>query len=723
MGSPFSRRPPSTDLVHFSEPDIPSFPADAPRTAGHPSLRDGAAGHLLAAIHALPHWVWMCDSRGQQGQGNTAWEEFTGSAAGNWLQWLHPDDRSSADMLWQQSLRSGAVFQGEYRLRHHGGDYRWLLLEARFQKGGWNASGHWFLTGADIHERVLAQQELAQNAGMQRDMLDVSVDCIKILRTDGTLIHMNKSGCEALGVAPDSGFGHRWLPLLPEEVRGKGQKALEQAVLGHNARFTGMSIIHGQTPMHWDNILTPVKGADGQVHSILCVSRDITLQREAERRLRLASEQDELTGLPNRRAFNKRLKRALATHREGHGSVGMMLLDLDHFKHVNDTLGHPAGDHLLRILSRRLQQCMPAHGFVARLGGDEFAILLTGIDSDAALEAAAQFVLAQIEAPITYAGKPINGGMSIGGALYPRDAQDPPSLVKCADTALNDLKAGGRGGMRLFNARMLHRAELAAEQLHRARQIVRDDAIEPFYQPKVRLVDRAVVGFEALLRWRDAAATIHTPSTVMAAFKDYELATRIGDTMRTKVFADITRWQQAGLPLVPVSLNAAPVEFLRDDYAERLLEHLHAYRLAPRWVEVEITEHILGERGSEYVIRALKLLKNAGIRIALDDFGTGHSSLAHLRDYPVDCLKIDCEFVQRVCHDPTMLAIVKAMGQLGPNLSLETVAEGIETEEQRHILMGAGYQIGQGYLFGKAGCTREVERILATMPCALATAR
>lgn len=708
------RRTTHSSLLGFSDPlasDI-AMPSSGSPPASIPT-------HMLhAVLDGMPQLVWVTDAAGERDYGNSAWQEFTGSRSteGGWLQWVHADDYDSAHQMWTQSLRSGQVFQGEYRLLYHSGEHRWLLMEARFQKQAGPTSGLWYLTGADIHSRVQAQQELAHNVVMQKNMLDASVDCIKLLRPDGTLIHMNQSGCDALGVAPDSGFGHRWLPLLPPEVREKGEKALQQAVQGENARFAGMSALPGMAPMHWDNILTPVKDASGNTTSILCVSRDITLQREAEIRLREVSEQDPLTSLPNRRAFNTRLKRLLTLSRDESGIVGLMVLDLDHFKHVNDTLGHAAGDHLLRVLSRRLKQCMPHNGMVARLGGDEFAVVVGPLRTKEELQVVADKVLAQIEAPITYTGKLINGGLSIGCALFPQDARDASTLMKCADTALNDLKAGGRGGVRMFSARMMQATEQAAAQLERARRIVRSDAIVPHYQPKVQLADGKVVGFEALLRWRDTQGRMQSPATVLAAFKDYELATRIGETMRTKVLADMAQWLEAGLPALPVSLNAAPVEFLRDDYAENLLEQLQAYGLPTHLVEIEITEHILGERGSGFVIRALNLLKNAGVRIALDDFGTGHSSLAHLRDYPVDCLKIDCDFVRRIGEDPTILAIVQAVGQLGPNLKLDLVAEGVETEDQRRLLLAAGYRIAQGYLFGKASSAHTVAQLLGAPP-------
>ena len=660
------------------------------------------------ALDALPQMICLTNAQGTTLHCNTAWQHFVPPGALNegWLSCLHPDDAPHAATLWQQSLNTGLHFQGEFRLRHHSNTWRWALLAAQPHQGRWHVSG------MDIHARITAQQDLNRSLGMHQDMLDASVDCIKILNIDGTLAHMNKSGCQALGVSPDSGFGQRWLSLLPPDIRIKGQRALKQAQAGQNARFAGVSIIPGQSPQFWDNILTPVLNAQGEVTNILCVSRDVTAQRQAEQRLRDSSESDELTGLPNRRSFNHHLKLALSAAECAHHKMGLMLLDLDHFKHINDTLGHPAGDHLLRVLSRRLQAWLPPHTSVARLGGDEFAIVVDRVDSAQALANLALQVRAQIEAPITYAGKHINGGMSIGCALYPQDACDASSLMKSADTALNDLKAGGRGGVRMFDASMQQVAATAATHLERARQILRDDAITPYFQPKVSLHDGKVVGFEALLRWKSKDGALHAPDSIWAAFNDYELASRIGEVMRTKVMAHLRQWRRAGLPVVPVSINAAPVEFLRDDYAERLIGHMEHLNLPASLVEIEVTEHMLGERGSEYVIRALKLLKQHGVRIALDDFGTGQSSLAHLRDYPVDCVKIDKDFVQRIEQDSTIRAIVKAVGCLGPSLQLDLVAEGVETEAQRRILQDSGYQLGQGYLFGKPWSSEEVQACL-----------
>ena len=298
----------------------------------------------------------------------------------------------------------------------------------------------------------------------------------------------------------------------------------------------------------------------------------------------------------------------------------------------------------------------------------------------------------------------------------PLDTGALAAIIGCTpdDTALYDLKASGRGGIQMFNSRMMEAAQRTATQLLLARTAIRDDAVEPYYQPKVRLATGEIAGFEALLRWWSPGEGIQPPSSVAEAFNDYELSTKIGGLMQSRIFADMSAWLHRGLLLPPVSINAAPAEFLRDDYAERLLDRLHEFRIPPSLIEVEITEHVFLERRSEQVVRALELLKLAGARIALDDFGTGHSSLSHLRDFPVDVLKIDRSFVSRMLTKPRMLAIVQAITKLGPSLSLDIVAEGVETPEQLHALRDTGCEFGQGYLFGKAMHAAEVARRLAT---------
>lgn len=666
-------------------------------------------------LDQLPHLIWM--TKFGETYCNTALKQYFGIDHNNidvhqWMDFLYPEDRTLIHDIWTKAQKTGQRFEQECRIKRHDGEYQWFLLIAQstlYQKKYFD----WTITCTHIHEHFSKLHETRQLLKANTDMLDVSVDCIKIISPDGFVSHMNKAGCRALlGQENVTAFGMQWLGLLPPEVREQGKKAIKEAAKGKNVRFAGKSVFNNVT-MYWDNILTPIVNALGQTTSILCVSRDITKQRIAEEKLRLNSEFDEMTSLMNRRIFKKRLKSSIGKARDCRGKIGLLLLDLDHFKHINDTLGHSAGDHLLKVLSKRLANCLDEHAYIARLGGDEFAVVIEKVESHQRIETISKKLLKQLEAPITYSGKLLNGGMSIGGSIYPDDAKDGSGLLKCADTALNDLKERGRGGVRMFGADMFETAQRKAKQLHTARHMIRSNQVEAFYQPKVKLDDCSIIGFEALLRWRDPEGEVYFPSTVAEAFNDFELATKISEIMHDRIFTDMSYWMSLGLKVVPISINASPVEFMRDNYAETLLKRLMNYAIPTHLIEIEITEHVLADRGYEYVVRALKKLKNAGVRIALDDFGTGHSSMSHIRDYPVDSLKIDYNFVNRMHEEDSIKAIVEGIAKLGPILSLDIVAEGIETTQQLDSLIAIGCKFGQGFLFSAAITADQVKKMLA----------
>ena len=667
------------------------------------------------ALDQIPHLIWM--TKFSEGYYNSAFKQFTGIENNDidhqeWMHFLHPEDLEYAQRLWNSAQKTGQRFELECRIRRFDGEYQWFLLIAQ-SANEQKKYRDWTVTCSNIHEQVSQLRDTRESLKANTDMLDVSVDCIKIISPDGYVSHMNKSGCLALlGQEKVTSFGMEWLGLLPPEVREQGKKAIKEAAKGKNARFAGKSVFANVT-MYWDNILTPIVNEEGETTSILCVSRDITKQRIAEEKLRLNSEFDEMTSLMNRRVFKKRLKSSISKAKDSRGKIGLLLIDLDHFKHINDTLGHSAGDHLLKVLSKRLANCLDEHAYIARLGGDEFAVVVEDIENDQQIEVVSKKLLKQLEAPITYSGKLLNGGMSIGGVIYPDDAKDGSGLLKCADTALNDLKERGRGGVRMFGADMFEIAQDKAKQLHTARQMIRSNQVEAFYQPKVKLVDCSIIGFEALLRWRDVEGEVYFPSTVAEAFNDFELATKISEIMHDRIFTDMSEWIGLGLKVVPISINASPVEFMRDNYAEILLKRLVHYAIPAHLIEIEITEHVLADRGYEYVVRALKKLKNAGVRIALDDFGTGHSSMSHIRDYPVDSLKIDYNFVNRMHEEDSIKAIVEGIAKLGPILSLDIVAEGIETVQQLNSLIAVGCKFGQGFLFSQAIGANQVKKMLS----------
>ena len=676
---------------------------------------------LQAVLDALPQMAAMIHD-GVPVQANLRWRQFFGDDAAlgssrEWLARVHVGERGQAIGAWREFLQHGHAPAFECRLQDEFGAEHWF--EVRLGSPGAEVPLQ-AVTMTDVSARRSLRHALEESLDLQDRMLDASLDCIAVINIDGSVRHMNRSGCLVAGLLlGERTFGMQWTDLLPAAFQKKGQRALSMASSGRPARFAGQTGAEGAQPQFWDNILTPMFDGNGGVNGVLCVSRDVSRQQQAEQRLRIACEIDELTGLPNRRSFNRRLRNSLQRQRGRSGTLGLMIIDLDHFKHVNDTLGHPAGDHLLRVLAKRVAAQVSGTTTVARLGGDEFAVVLEDVAGEAELLQIAGCISLLAESSVTYAGQVISTGMSIGCALYPRDAQEPAELLKAADTALNDLKANGRGGVRLYSRRLMAIAELAANQRLKARQLVRDGGVVPHYQPKVNLQDGHVVGYEALLRWPCAEDNAMGKACLLdEAFRDYELASRLAELMHLQVLADICAWQAQGLQVPPIAINTAPVEFLRDDFAETLLEKLQRFDVDPTQIELEVTEQVLTDRGSAFVARALGLLKEAGMRIALDDFGTGHSSLAHLRDYPIDVLKIDRSFVARMVDEPSIRAIVEAVGKLGPSLRLDLVAEGVESASQRQILIEAGYRIGQGFLYDQAVNASQVAQRLRRMSMA-----
>ncbi|HEY0313269.1 MAG TPA: EAL domain-containing protein [Allosphingosinicella sp.] len=568
-----------------------------------------------------------------------------------------------------------------------------------------------------LAKSVGSPADLADPEALFQSILAASVDCIKILSTDGRLELMNGPGLCAMEIDDFHQLvGQEWAALWPAGERQLVESAVVQARTGDAVRFTAPCPTARGAPRWWDVIVTPIRDRRGRVARLLAISRDITAHRATADRLRRIGEEDWLTDLPNRRSFQMRVEAAALEAMDKSSTFGLLLLDLDRFKHVNDMFGHAAGDHLLRIVARRLRGVLDKGAFLARVGGDGFAVIVPDIAADLDLIRVGEAILERLQRPACFDGRLIHASASIGAALFPRDGASADELFKNADRALFATKARGRGGIQMFQQHMRQAAQREASQLSLARVALMEKSVLPFYQPKLCLASGRISGLEALLRWDHPRLGIQLPETISEAFKDYELASRIGSLIQRAVIGDIRAWLRQGVEFGHVSINASPAEFMRDDYAERLVARVQQAGICPSLVQIEVTEHAFLAQGAEHVERALRVLSANGIRISLDDFGTGYSSLSHIKDFPVDTLKIDRSFVSTIDTVAESAAIVRALVELAKNLSIEVVAEGVEDEAQRKFLAGIGCDYGQGFLFSRPVKMEEVGELLRKLP-------
>ena len=446
-----------------------------------------------------------------------------------------------------------------------------------------------------------------------------------------------------------------------------------------------------------------IPGDDGKAQYLLGVAEDITERKNAEQRIAHLAHYDALTGLPNRVLLRERLEQELTLIRDG-GQLAVLYLDLDHFKSVNDTLGHSTGDELLKAVTQRLQECLCGADIFARLGGDEFAIVQTGLEYPTDAAALAQ----QLRDAITRAPCELNGhqvavDISIGIALAPDDGTDVDQLLKGADMALYSAKSEGRGTYRYFEAEMDARMKSRHSLEVDLRKALANNEFELHYQPLVRLADNKISGCEALLRWHHPKRGTISPADFIPVAEETGLINAIGEWVLRQACAEAATWPED----IKVAVNVSPVQFRSQGLAQIVISALAAANLAPHRLELEITESVVLQ-SNDTTLRRLHQLRELGVRISMDDFGTGYSSLSYLRSFPFDKIKIDRAFINDLANGND--SIVQAIITLANSLSMTTTGEGVETEQQAQALRAMGCIEMQGYLFSRPKAAYEIRR-------------
>ena len=446
--------------------------------------------------------------------------------------------------------------------------------------------------------------------------------------------------------------------------------------------------------------IAPIHDGQGQPAGAVIVFRDVSVARAMALQLAHSAQHDFLTGLPNRMLLNDRISQAINLARRHMRHVAVLFLDLDGFKHINDSLGHPTGDKLLQSIARRLVGCVRASDTVSRQGGDEFVVLLSEVQLSEDTAITAKRILQAVAAPHSVGQHDLHVTASIGVSVYPEDGLDTDTLLKNADTAMYQAKENGRQSFQFFkpamNARAVER-QFIEEGLRRA---LERQEFELYYQPKVNLTTGAITGAEALIRWLHPTRGLVSPTDFIPVAEDCGLILPIGAWALREACKQAQAWIDGGLPAMTMAVNVSAMEFRDKNFLDGLIAILAETGFDPRLLELELTESVLMKHAASTAV-ILRTLRESGVRVAVDDFGTGYSSLSYLQKFPIDAVKIDQSFIRQISTAGDDTTIVKAVIGMARGLKLRVIAEGVETQEEAAFLRAYRCEEAQGYFFSR----------------------
>jgi len=556
----------------------------------------------------------------------------------------------------------------------------------------------------DVTESRRAFLELQRAEQHFRLLVDGTTDyAIFMLDCEGFIVSWNPGAERILGYRKDEILGRHLSVFFTPEDQQKGEPLRNMTLTKIEGRSEEDSWrVRKDGQRFWcTGVMGALHDEKGQVHGFVEIMRDNTERRLAEQNTFFHANHDGLTGLANRARFLERLHEALINADRDSTRVAVLLLDLDRFKAINDSLGHHAGDQLLKLVAQRLLKCVRETDTVARLGGDEFVVILTRLKSLAAAELLADSIVKEISQPYEIDGHAVRSGASLGVALYPQDAKEPGELLQKADLAMYRAKATGRNHYRVFAPGMLTEVQLRQEQEDQLRHALEHGEFELAYQPQIDVQTMALTGVEALLRCRNPHLLMLSPRQILALADDIGLGIALGEWVLRAACMQINKWQTMNFPPFKVAVNFAPTQLLSLNFVEAVRSALDEAHLPAHFLEVEVTEGALvaASDGNSKVMHALKAL---GVSISVDDFGTGVSTLSYLKNFPVDVLKLDVSLIRNLPHDHEDVAIVSAIIKLALDLHIKVVAEGVETLDQLAFIRTTACHTMQGFLFSEA---------------------
>ncbi len=621
---------------------------------------------------------------------------------------LHPEDRPLLENQLAEARQGGAVRAAQFRVPRDDGSVRLLRQEVERLSEDDGESPRLIGILQDITEQKRIEDALELAASVFAN----TAEGIMVTDPGGTILMVNPAFTAITGYPADEAIGRRPSLLHSERHDEAFYDRLWQTLTrtGHWQGEIWNRRKNGELYPQWTSIST-IADSSGRPKRRVAVIGDLTEMHRKDEWIRYQAYHDALTGLPNRLLLEDRLHQAIGTaHRTGNG-VAVMFLDLDRFKLVNDSLGHRAGDDLLKLAAARVGNCLRTTDTVARQGGDEFVMVLPGFPAVTDIAHVAEKIVAAVGEGFEIGGQHVYVGASIGISVYPQDGEDADTLLRNADTAMYEAKAAGRGTFRFFDRHMNSRAVDRLQLEARMWRALDEDRFEVFYQPKVDLRDGAIHGMEALVRWRDPEHGLVSPAEFIPVAEETGLIREIGDLVLEKSCRQMRQWVDRGIVDGPVAVNVSARQLADPDFATRVRDTLERHGLEPHWLQLEVTESMVMTE-PEQAIEILGALVRLGITIAIDDFGTGYSSFGYLKRLPIHLLKIDRSFVADIGASPEDESIVSAIVTVAKTMGLHTVAEGVETRSQAEFLAQLGCDLGQGYLYARPLPGQEFEVLL-----------
>lgn len=694
-------------------------------------LQDSEA-RFRAMSDASPLGIFVSDEQASCVYTNAAYHTISGlsfeqTLGSNWMKAIHPEDRQRVLAEWRAAAMGEEPFQTEYRFLRADRSVVWTRVSSAPLLDGRHANGR-VKTVEDISARKAAEFELrtVEEALFEaKERAQVTLNSIgdAVLSTDlaGRLSYMNLVAEAMTGWSYQEAMG-RSLADVFRIINGTTRQTIANPALRAINADQIVELDSDCVLVRRDGIefaiedsSAPIHDRDGEVSGAVIVFHDVSAAKTMALKMTHLAQHDFLTGLPNRVLLTERLTQAMLLANRHRKQVALLFLDIDHFKHINDSLGHAFGDQLLELVARRLVSCVRTTDTVCRQGGDEFVILLAEIEKphDAAL--IAEKLLAAAALPHFIDGHELHVTLSIGIGVYPDDSDNSDSVLQNADTAMYHAKSCGRNNYQFFKADMNTRAVRRLVVESSLRRALKRQEFVLLYQPQMDMASGAMTGAEALIRWIDPELGLISPAQFIPVAEECGLIVPIGRWVLREACRQVKAWLAAGLHAVPVAVNVSALEFRDSNFLPSLAQTLEEAGLAANYLEVELTEGVImhNAQASAAVLQALKAM---GVKLAIDDFGTGYSSLSYLQRFPIDTLKIDQSFVRDVAFDADAAAIVSAVIGMGQGLRLRVIAEGVETQQQVAFLLARQCTEGQGYLFNPPLVAADFARLLAGTP-------